>query len=146
MKVAVGAPTVASGDIETVDDVADLMQEFYRYVAMDDLLGPVFESAHVDWGRHIETLTRFWAGQLLGEPGYDGFPLRAHEGIHSVHPFGPAHFDRWLDLFTGTVESRFAGPVADLAVHRGRKMLQALARVLAVPREPLPSARPTGPG
>jgi hemoglobin len=130
MAVAAAART----DIETVDDVADLVQDFYRYVAMDDLLGPVFESAGVDWGRHIETLTRFWAGQLLAEPGYDGHPLRAHEGVHAVHPFRPAHFERWLDLFTATVESRFAGPTADLAVQRGRKMAQALARVLDVPR------------
>jgi hemoglobin len=123
-------------DVETVDDVAELVRDFYRFVAMDDLLGPVFESAGVDWGRHIETLTRFWAGQLLGEPGYDGHPLRAHEGVHAVHPFGPAHFERWLDLFTATVESRFAGPTADLAVHRARKMAQALARILDAPQAP----------
>jgi hemoglobin len=129
---ALGAPAAVTADIQTVDDVADLVREFYRWVAMDDLLGPVFESAQVDWGRHIETLTRFWAGQLLGAPGYDGHPLRAHEGVHAVHPFQPAHFARWLDLFTMTVESRFAGPVADLAVHRGRKMAQALGRILDV--------------
>ena len=66
-------------DLETRGDIERLVRDFYRQAAMDDVLGPVFAAAHVDWPSHIGTLTDFWAWQLLGEPGYDGNPLRAHD-------------------------------------------------------------------
>ncbi len=37
----------------------------------------------MDWPSHIETLTDFWAWQLLGERGYETNPLRAHEPVHA---------------------------------------------------------------
>jgi hypothetical protein len=40
-------------DIATRRDVATLVQRFYRSAAMDDLLGPVFTAAHVDWPTHL---------------------------------------------------------------------------------------------
>ena len=53
----------------------------------DDMLGPVFEAADVDWTVHIAKLIDFWAWQLLGDPGYEGNPLRAHEPVHARTPF-----------------------------------------------------------
>ena len=117
-------------DIETRADVERLVRDFYRAAAMDDLLGPVFAAAHVDWPHHIATLTDFWAWQLFGERGYAGNPLRAHEPVHARTPFTPAHYDRWLSLFVETVDERFAGPVAELAQDRARKMARALQRLL----------------
>ena len=117
-------------DLSERDDVESLVRAFYRWVAVDDLLGPVFARAAVDWTAHIETLTAFWSWQLLGEPGYDGNPLRAHEAVHAVDPLRPAHFDRWLELFVAAVDDSFAGPVADAAKHRATKMAAALQRML----------------
>ena len=37
-------------------DIDRLVRDFYRDAAMDDLLGPVFEAADVDWNVHIATL------------------------------------------------------------------------------------------
>ena len=98
---------------------------------MDDLLGPIFSAAQVDWPTHIATLTDFWAWQLLGQRGYDGNPLRAHEPIHRRCPFADAHFARWLDLFTTTVDIHFVGPHAEAAKQRAAKMAHALERLLA---------------
>lgn len=117
-------------DIADRDDVERLVRDFYRQAAMDDVLGPVFEAAAVDWRAHIATLVDFWSWQLLGVRGYEGNPLRAHASVHHVVPFTAAHYARWLDLFESTVDSLFAGPVADLAKARGRKMAAALARLL----------------
>ena len=72
-------------------------------------LGPVFEAARVNWNAHIATLIDFWAWQLLGEPGYDGHPLRAHEPIHARTPFAHSFYERWVDLFCGTVDASFQG-------------------------------------
>ena len=123
--------TVPVGDLATRDDIESLVREFYRDVATDDLLGPIFSAAEVDWPTHIATLTDFWAWQLLGQRGYDGNPLRAHEPIHRRCPFADAHFARWLDLFTTTVDVHFVGPHAEVAKQRAAKMAHALQRLLA---------------
>jgi len=117
-------------DVATRADVADLVRTFYRAAAMDDLLGPVFAAAHVDWPAHLATVTDFWMWQLLGVRGYEGNPLRAHEPVARVIPFTDAHFAQWLALFEETVEERFEGPIAELAKVRAAKMAQALARLL----------------
>lgn len=130
------APCMAHLFAEPIDDITDrddierLVRDFYRQAAMDDVLGPVFEAAAVNWTAHIATLVDFWSWQLLGERGYEGNPLRAHAPVHQLVPFTDAHYTRWLDLFESTVDSLFSGPVAELAKARGRKMASALARLL----------------
>jgi hemoglobin len=118
-------------DLTDRTDIELLVRSFYRYAAMDELLGPIFSAAHVDWPSHIDTLTRFWAWQLLGERGYVGNPLRAHEPVHARTPFSDTHFARWLELFTTTVDEHFIGPTAEMAKQRAAKMAHALQRLLA---------------
>jgi hemoglobin len=136
-------------DLRHRNDIERLVVEFYRYAAMDELLGPVFAAAHVDWPEHIATLTDFWSWQLLGERGYQGNPLRAHEPSHERTPFTDARFERWLDLFTSTIDEQFVGPTAEMAKVRARKMAFAMRRLLTgrhgdhdEPTEPIwPSTR-----
>ncbi|WP_436793184.1 group III truncated hemoglobin [Actinospongicola halichondriae] len=120
MKI-VRAPGLAS-DLDSRAEVHDLVVDFYREIAMDDLLGPVFgEVAEVDWAAHIPRLIDYWCRVLLGEPGYDGHILRPHERVHALEPFTPAMFERWLVLFVASVDGGWRGPLADQAkVHAGR--------------------------
>jgi hemoglobin len=104
---------------------------FYRAAAMDDLLGPIFHAAHVDWSVHIPKLVEFWAWQLFGERGYRGNPLRAHEPAHARTPFRAEHYERWLGLFIETVDAHFEGRVAEAAKERAARMANALRRLLA---------------
>jgi hemoglobin len=108
-----------------------LVRNFYRDAAMDDMLGPVFEAAHVNWNAHVATLIDFWAWQLLGEPGYEGQPLRAHEPVHARTPLSHAMYERWVELFCDTIDISFQGPHAEIAKGRGRKMAAAMERLLA---------------
>ena len=126
---AAGRATIAH-DLDDRDRISRFVRDFYRDVAQDDLLGPIFADAHVDWPTHLDTLTDFWAWQLLGETGYEGNPLRAHEPIDAATPFTDEHFARWLDLFTETVDLRYRGPHAELAKHRAALMARALCRLL----------------
>lgn len=121
----------AEVDLATRDDIERMVVDFYREAAMDDLLGPVFAAAHVDWPTHIDTLTAFWAWQLLGERGYDGNPLRAHEPIHTRTLFTTAHYGRWIALFCETIDEHYAGPMAEEAKTRGRKMAGALQQLMS---------------
>ncbi len=123
-----GEPT---RDIIEADDVERLVVDFYRQAAMDDVLGPVFAAAHMNWNTHIATLVDFWSWQLLGQRRYEGNPLRAHEPVHQRTPFTPVHYERWLELFVDTVDGLFAGPHAELAKGRARKMAAAMERLMA---------------
>jgi hemoglobin len=118
-------------DIAERADIDVLVRNFYRDAAMDDLLGPVFAAARVNWSAHIATLIDFWAWQLLGEPGYDGQPLRAHEPVHARTPFAHSMYERWVELFCATVDASFEGPRAEVAKERGRKMAAAMERLLS---------------
>lgn len=91
-----------------------MVRRFYADVAMDDLLGPMFNDvAKVDWSEHIPKLAAFWQRALLGIPGYMGNPFRAHVLVHNQRNFTAAHFERWLTLFHETVELGWVGPYAD---------------------------------
>ena len=125
------AELAARADIDSRDDVELLVRSFYRYAAMDELLGPIFMAADLDWPFHIAKLTDFWSWQLLGHRGYEGNPLRAHQPVDARTPFADEHFERWLDLFTSTVDEHFVGTTADVAKARATKMSGALQRLLA---------------
>lgn len=112
-------------------DVERFVRDFYRQAAMDEVLGPVFEAVHVRWDAHIATLIDFWSWQLFGERGYEGNPLRAHAPAHARTPFADVHYERWLELFMSTIDSSFAGPTAELAKARARKMAAAMQRLLS---------------
>lgn len=110
-------------DLDTPDEIAEMVRRFYADVAMDDLLGPMFNDvAQVDWSEHLPKLTAFWCRALLGQPGYAGNPFRAHALVHQQSPFTKAHFERWLSLFHETLELGWVGPNADRASDLARNV------------------------
>ncbi|HQV56534.1 MAG TPA: group III truncated hemoglobin [Ilumatobacteraceae bacterium] len=115
-----------SRDLDTPEEIAEMVRRFYADVSMDDLLGPMFNDvAQVDWSEHIPKLAAFWQRALLGLEGYFGNPFRAHALIHHQAPFTAAHFERWLTLFHETLELGWTGPLTD----RARLLANNVARV-----------------
>lgn len=113
-------------DLDSPEEIAEMVRRFYADVAMDDLLGPMFNDvAQVDWSEHLPKLTAFWCRALLGQQGYAGNPFRAHARIHEQRAFTPAHFERWLMLFHETLELGWTGP----NVARARALADNVARV-----------------
>ncbi len=105
---------IPTRDLCDADDVADMVRRFYRDVAQDDLLGPMFNDvAQVDWSEHLPKLTAFWCRALFGTVGYAGNPFRAHQLVHARQPFTAAHFERWLELFHETIDLGWAGANAE---------------------------------
>ncbi len=110
-------PEERDGDLDSPEKVAEMVRRFYQDVAQDDLLGPMFNDvAQVDWSEHLPKLTGFWCRALFGIEGYVGNPFRAHALVHAQRAFTTAHFERWLELFTDTVELGWEGPVAEQAL------------------------------
>ena len=122
---------VASSDLDRRSEIHDMVVAFYREVAFDPLLGPVFtEVAEVDWTTHIPTLIDYWCRVLLDQPGYDGRFLAAHARVHELDGFEPEHFDAWYDLFCETVDAAWAGPVVERAKGHAAHMAATLCRRL----------------
>lgn len=114
---AVAATTLwRDRDLETPEEIAELVRRFYADVAQDDLLGPMFNDvAHVDWAEHLPKLTAFWCRALLSLPGYEGNPYRSHQRIDALSRFTRLHFERWLDLFHETLDLGWHGAKVDQA-------------------------------
>lgn len=117
------------GDLDSRAKIHDLVVAFYRDVAVDDLLAPVFvEVAEVDWSEHLPRLVDYWCRVLLGQPGYDGHILAPHASLHEATPLTPDLFDRWTRLFDGAIDERWSGPIADQAKAHAGRIASMLAR------------------
>ena len=116
----------ATRDLDTVDEISEMVGRFYADVSMDALLGPMFNDvARVDWSEHLQKLTAFWSRALLNVPGYAGNPFRAHALVHAKKAFTPSHFERWLSLFHETLDLGWTGPLAG----RAHELADNVARV-----------------
>jgi len=104
------------GDIKTRDDIQILVNQFYDKVNKDALLAPVF--GHVDWVKHLPVMYNFWSSMLLGDRSYEGNPFQKHVNL----PIQSKHFDRWLELFTSTIDENFQGDKANETKDRAKSI------------------------
>jgi hemoglobin len=105
-------------DIAHLDEVKLLVNTFYSKVQHDDLIGPIFNSVIKNWQPHLEKMYTFWQTVLLQEHTYYGSPFPPHAKL----PVSAAHFERWLSLWRGTIDSLFEGEKAEDAKRRGQAM------------------------
>ena len=110
------------------EDVQLLVNEFYKKVRVDNLLGPIFNETITDWESHLNHLTTFWESSLfIGkklDKKYIGNPLEAHEKVDAAYnnSITELHFGIWLNLWYATIDEYFEGEMADNAKRRARKM------------------------
>ena len=114
-------------DIEDINDIKKMVNLFYGKVRKDDLIGPIFnDKIQNHWTEHLTKLYSFWQGILLGERTYTGFPFPPHAQL----PISKEHFDRWLSLFTETVDHLFIGEIANEAKNRAYKISDVFQKKL----------------
>ena len=108
-------------DITSEKDIIQMVDTFYSRVRKDDLLGKIFEDVIGDyWDVHLEKMYRFWRTLALKEYVYHGNPF----GAHTPLPVEKKHFDRWLELFTSTVDEFFEGENANEVKKRAKFMAE----------------------
>ncbi|MEO8415888.1 MAG: group III truncated hemoglobin [Ginsengibacter sp.] len=108
-------------EIISLEDIKMLVDTFYEKVRKDELIGPVFdEKIHDRWPQHLEKMYTFWQTLLLEERTYFGSPFPPHATLSISH----SHFERWMKLFTQTVDELFTGSVAADAKWRAGKMAE----------------------
>jgi hemoglobin len=106
-------------DIENIEDIKFLINSFYDKVKADTTIGYIFNDiVKVNWEKHLPVMYNFWENVIFFTGSYSGNPMTAHVKMHSVVNFTSEHFERWLKLFTGTVDELFAGDKAELAKQR----------------------------
>ncbi|WP_418262195.1 group III truncated hemoglobin [Flavobacterium faecale] len=108
-------------DITTLDDIKLLVNTFYDKVQKDDLIGPIFnQKIGHRWDEHLEKMYRFWQTILLEVHSYSGSPFPPHKHL----PVEKEHFNRWMEIFTDTVNTSFEGTIADEAKLRAKNMAE----------------------
>ena len=108
-------------DIQNLDDIKLLVDTFYSKVQKDPLIGPIFnEKIGNNWPAHLERMYRFWQTILLEEHTYSGSPFPPHKHL----PIEKAHFNRWMEIFTETIDRLYAGELAEEAKLRAKNMAE----------------------
>lgn len=120
-------------DIQNREDIILLVDAFYRKVRRDELLSGIFNEVIGDnWDRHLPVMYDFWEGILFLTDLYTGNPMQVHRQLHQRIPLQPAHFDRWKELFVGTVRELFEGQKAELAVQRALSIATSIQIKIAM--------------
>jgi len=121
-------------EIQSREEISKLVREFYAKVRLDTTIGHFFNETIQDWEEHLEKLTDFWETNLLFVQRYKGNPMRAH--IEVSQRFEPKinfeHFNRWLALWTATIDELFEGELAETAKVRAANIATVIFRKIAV--------------
>ena len=99
-------------DIETRDDIIQLVDRFYDKVVVNPVIGPFFQA--IDFAHHKPLMVDFWCFVLLDHSGYKTDVTAKH--IHMR--LGEQHFNTWLSLFEETLNELYSGEKATLALQR----------------------------
>ncbi|MFM6926458.1 MAG: group III truncated hemoglobin [Ferruginibacter sp.] len=110
-------------DITSTKDIEQLVDSFYAKVRADELIGYIFtDIARVNWDKHLPVMYHFFENLLFYTGSYTGNPMELHQHISRLFPLTAAHFERWEQLFTQTVDELFAGEKASLAKQRAKSI------------------------
>ncbi|MEM9363449.1 MAG: group III truncated hemoglobin [Bacteroidota bacterium] len=111
-------------EIESREDVFELVDTFYAKVREDDLLGPIFNKHIKDWPKHLERLTDFWETNLFFVRKFKGNPMLKHRLVDAAsnYTINKMHFGVWLNHWFQTIDGLFVGEKANIAKNRARNM------------------------
>lgn len=109
-------------DIQTKEDVKNMVDTFYAKAKEDELIGELFvKLLDGKWDSHMEKLYSFWETVLKIDNTYLGRPVEMHITMH----LNKAHFDRWVEVFVKNVDDQYAGVNAERAKLRAKTMSRA---------------------
>jgi hemoglobin len=127
-------------DIETREDIEELVAEFYRKAIDDEAIGYIFtDVAKIDLDHHLPIIADFWEMMLLGtvnfQTKYRRSPMTTHHALNEKENLRAEHFGRWVKLFCATVDENFAGTRAALAKVRAVSIAETMRIKFSVKSE-----------
>jgi hemoglobin len=106
-------------DVETRSDLEALLADFYTKVFKDDRIAFFFtEVEPLNLETHLPVITDFWEAVVFGKHSYRKNVMEIHQHISAKSAIEKKHLDRWVQLFTQTVDAHFEGPNATLMKQR----------------------------
>ena len=116
-------------DLDTTEEIFEMVTRQYVDVVQDELLQPHFDfgPGYIDWQAHIGSVTDYWCHVVLYAPDYEIDTIENHRQFHQSDPFTPELFDRWLQIFYDTVDGGWTGPNTTRAKQRAAGMAWAMA-------------------
>jgi hemoglobin len=110
-------------DLENRKDIEVLLQAFYQQATQDPLIGHFFTKViQLDIEQHIPVIAGFWEAILFGSRTYSKNVMEVHQHIHHLSTIKKEHLDRWVELFTATLDHSYEGEKATLMKQRGRSI------------------------
>ena len=114
---------VMQNDIENREDLELFLRVFYRKAFADELIGHFFiEVVPLDLKTHIPVIANFWESVAFNKHNYRKNVMEVHQHIHNLSKIEKQHLDRWVNLFTETLDENFAGDKTELMKQRGRSI------------------------
>jgi hemoglobin len=117
-------------DLDTPEEVFEMVTRQYVDVGQDDLLHPYFNfgPGFIDWQAHIGIVSDYWCHVLLFAPDYEIDVIEHHRHLHDRVPFTSELFDRWLSIFDETIDGGWSGPNSETAKKRAIGTAWAMAQ------------------
>jgi hemoglobin len=110
-------------DIETREELEDFLWTFYEKAFADDLIGRFFtEVVPLDLDTHIPIIANFWESVAFNKPSYRKNVMEVHKHIHHLSKIKKEHLDRWIKIFTGTLDEQFEGYHTELMKQRAKSI------------------------
>lgn len=125
-------------DINSREDIEQLVNAFYTKVKKDPVIGFIFnEVIKMNWEDHLPIMYNFWETILLDKTTYTRNAMGIHFDVNRKVKLEESHFNRWLELFTGTVDELFSGEKADTAKKRASSIAAVMLFKMNVENEGL---------
>lgn len=110
-------------DIETREQLEDFLWAFYKKAFADELIGRFFtQVVPLDLDTHVPVIADFWESVAFNKPSYRKNVMEVHKHIHHLSQIKKQHLDRWVKIFTETLDERFEGSRAELMKQRARSI------------------------
>src|SRR5215217_6450246 len=108
-------------DIETREELEEFLRAFYKKAFADKLIGHFFtEVVPLDLQTHIPEIANFWESVAFNKTGYRKNVMEVHQHIHHLSKIQKEHLDRWVKIFTETLDEFFHGSKTELMKQRAR--------------------------
>ena len=110
-------------DIETREELEAFLWGFYKKAFADELIGRFFiEVVPLDLETHVPIIANFWESVVFNKPSYRRNVMEVHQHIHHLSKIKKEHLDRWVKIFTETLDERFEGLKTELMKQRARSI------------------------
>jgi len=111
-------------DIESREDLHQVLSDFYTYLLEDELLATLFVKFKDQdtLSSHLKDLTDFWDSTLFYRGNYTKNVMHIHQRINEKAQLDTGHFEAWLLLFEKAIDRSFVGLNADTLKARARSI------------------------